>query len=193
MVLCIIAFLVFSVMSIFSAKYGPLARKGFECFFRTLTMRPCETGLDEQIKADLVSGLMGHSPGAAKALNRHFTLFSWLFVILSVGSLAYAAFGLYNFYAYGNCDGPTATGACILNDITGDYGRFSEPKDLIAPTEFDGIAAGNPNASVKIVEFGCFTCPYTKKAESTMQELLAEYNDSVYYIFKPFPLPHHQY
>lgn len=193
MVLCIIAFVVFSVMSIFSAKYRPLARKGFECVFRTITMRPCDTGLDEQIKAGLVSGLLKYSPGAAKALNRHFTLFSWIFVLLTVGSLAYAAYGLYNFYAYGNCDGPTATGACILNDLTGDYGRFSEPTDLIPPTALDGISAGNPNASVKIIEFGCFTCPYTKKAESTMQEILQEYNGSVYYVFKPFPLPNHNY
>ena len=193
MVLCIIAFAVFSVMSIFSAKYRPLAKKGFECVFRTITMRPCDTGLDEQIKAELVSGVLRYSPGAAKVLNRHFTLFSWIFVLLSLGSLLYAALGLYNFYVYGNCDGPTATGACILNDITGDYGRFSEPTDLVPPTTYDGISAGNPNASVKIVEFGCFTCPYTKEAETTMQQVLSQYNDSVYYVFKPFPLPNHNY
>ncbi|MFN7990984.1 MAG: thioredoxin domain-containing protein [Candidatus Micrarchaeia archaeon] len=193
MVLCIIAFIVFAVMSIFSAKYRPLARKGFECVFRTVTMRPCDTGLDEQIKADLVSGLMKLSPGAARILNRHFTLFSWIFVLLTIGSMAYAVFGLYNFYAYGNCEGPGATSACILNDITGDYGRFSEPADLVPPVALDGITAGDPNASVRIIEFGCFTCPYTKKAETTMQEVLKEYNGTVYYVFKPFPLPNHHF
>ncbi len=193
MVLCIIAFVVFAILSIFSAKYRPLARKGFECVFRTITLRPCDTGLDDQIKAELVSGLLKFSPPAAKALNKHFTLFSWIFVLLTVGSLAWAVLGVYNFYVYGNCDGPTATGACILNDITGDYGRFSEPTDLVPPTALDGITAGNPNASVKIVEFGCFTCPYTKEAETTMQEVLKEYNNSVYYVFKPFPLPNHNY
>ncbi|MEW6036550.1 MAG: thioredoxin domain-containing protein [Candidatus Micrarchaeota archaeon] len=193
MVLCIIAFVVFSVMSIFSARYRPLAKKGFECVFRTVTLRPCDTGLDEQLKADLVSGLLKVSPGAARLLNRHFTLFSWLFVLLTLGSLAYAVFGVYNFYVYGNCDGPGASGACILNDLTGDYGRFSEPKDLVPPTSLDGISAGTPNASVTIVEFGCFTCPYTGKAEPVVQQILEEYDGTVYYVFKPFPLPNHNY
>jgi protein-disulfide isomerase len=191
MVLCIIAFAVFSVLSIFSAKYRPLARKGFECVFRTVTMRPCDTGLDEQLKAEIVSGVLKRSPPAARFINRHFVLISWAFVILTLASFAYMAYGAYNFYAYGNCEGPNATGACILNDLTGDYGRFSEPTDLVPPTTLDGITAGNPNASVTIVEFGCFTCPYTKKAETTMQEVLREYNGSIYYVFKPFPLPNH--
>lgn len=191
MVLCIIAFAVFSVMSIFSAKYRPLAKEGFRCVFRSLTLKPCDTGLDERIKSEVVSKMLKYSPGAARSVNRHFVAISWFFVLLTLASFAYSAYGIYNFYYYGNCDGPTSTGACILNDITGDYGRFSEPTDLIPPTNLEGITEGNPNASIKIIEFGCFTCPYTKKAESTMEQLLAEYNDSIYYVFKPFPLPNH--
>lgn len=178
-------------MSIFSAKYRPLAKKGFECVFKTLTLKPCDTGLDDQIKSEIVGKLLKYSPALAKIINKQFALLSWIFVLLTIGSLAYSGLGIYNFYLYGNCEGPNATGACILNDITGDYGRFSEPKDLIAPTTLDGIAVGDPNAEIKIVEFGCFTCPYTKKAEPTIQQLIREYNDSIYYVFKPFPLPNH--
>lgn len=190
MVLCIIAFFVFAFMSIFSARYRPLAREGLNCVFRTVMMKPCDTGLDDRIKADLVSRVLRFSPAAARVVNAHFTAMSWIFVLLTLGSFAYTAYGVYNFYLYGNCDGPEAAGACILNDLTGDYGRFSEPKDLVAPTQFDGITAGNPNASITVVEFGCFTCPYTGKAESTVHRILAEYD--VYYVFKPFPLPNHQ-
>jgi protein-disulfide isomerase len=43
------------------------------------------------------------------------------------------------------------------------------------------------------VEFGCFTCPYTGKAEPIVQQILEEYNGTVYYVFKPFPLPNHNY
>ena len=193
MVLCIIAFAVFAVMSIFSAKYRPLAKEGLRCVFRTITMKPCDTGLDERIKAELVAGVMKVSPPAAKVVNRHFTLLSWIFVILSVASLVYSVYGIYNWYYFGNCDGPTSTNACIINQITGDYGRFSAPTDLIAPTTYDGITAGNPNASIKIVEFGCFTCPYTAEAEPTVQTLLKKYNGSIFYVFKPFPLPNHMY
>jgi hypothetical protein len=191
MVLCIIAFFVFAVMSIFSAKYRPLAKESFRCVFRTLMFKPCDTGLDQRIKAEVVAALHKFSAPLAKAVNRYFTALSWFFVIVTVVSLAYTVAGIYNFYFYGNCDGPQAINACILNEITGDYGRFSAPTTLIPPTTLDGITAGNPSANVTIVEFGCFTCPYTKEAEPTMQTLLQMYNGSIYYVFKPFPLPAH--
>lgn len=191
MVLCIIAFFVFAVMSIFSAKYRPMAREAFGCVFKTITLKPCDTGLDDRIKADVVSRLLKVSPVAARFTNRHFTFISWIFVLLTLASFVYSAYGMYNFYFFGNCDGPNSTQACILNDLTGDYGRFSEPTDLIAPTSLDGMTMGNPNASTVIIEFGCFTCPYTGKAEHVVKELLAE-ND-IYYVFKPFPLPNHNY
>lgn len=193
MVLCIIAFAVFSILSIFSAKYRPLAKEGFRCVFRTLTLRPCDTGLDERIKAQVVSGVLKYSPFAARQINRHFVALSWIFVLLTLASFAYTVYGAYNFYHYGNCDGPASTNACVLNDLTGDYGRFSEPTQLVAPDSLEGITAGNPDAGIKIIEFGCFTCPYTKKAESTMNQVLAKHNGSVYYVFKPFPIPSHAY
>jgi len=191
MVLCIIAFAVFAIMSIFSAKYRPLAKQGFECVFRTVTLRPCNTGLDDHIKAELVSGVLKYSPSGARILNKHYVLFSWIIVLLSIGSLGYTAYGIYNFYVFGNCDGPSSTNACVLNTITGDYGRFSEPTQLVAPSDYSGISEGNINAPIKIIEFGCFTCPYTKEAQPTMSQVLSKYNGSVYYVFKPFPLPNH--
>jgi protein-disulfide isomerase len=193
MVLCILAFFVFAVMSIFSAKYRSLAKEGLKCVFRTITFKPCDIGLDDRIKAKLVSGLLKFSPHAAKVLNRYFVTFSWVFVILTFGSFFYSLYSLYNFYLYGNCDGPGSINGCVLNDITGDYGRFSEPKDLVAPTTYDGLTAGNPNGTIILVEFGCFTCPYTKKAETAIDELLNEYEGDMYYVFKPFPLPNHNY
>jgi glutaredoxin len=191
MVLCILAFFVFAVMSIFSAKYRPMAKEAFGCVFKTIMLKPCDTGLDDRIKADVVSKLLKVSPMAAKFTNRHFTFLSWVFVILTLASFAYSAYGMYNFYFYGNCDGPQSVEACILNDITGDYGRFSEPTELVPPTNFEGITRGDPNSSTVIVEFGCFTCPYTGQAEHTVNELLEKHD--VYYVFKPFPLPNHAY
>jgi glutaredoxin len=191
MVLCFIAFFVFAGMSIFSAKYRPIAKEAFQCVFKTIMLKPCDTGLDDRIKADIVAKILKFSPSAARFTNKHYTFISWIFVLLTFASFGYSVFGVYNFYFFGNCDGPESTGVCILNDLTGDYGRFSDPKELIAPTNFDGITAGNPNASVVIVEFGCFVCPYTKEAETTMQELVRE--EDIYYVFKPFPLPQHSY
>ncbi|MBI3588781.1 thioredoxin domain-containing protein [Candidatus Micrarchaeota archaeon] len=186
------AFVVLGVMSVFSAKYRPLAKEAFRCVFRTVTFRPCDTGLDDRIKAEVLSRVMRFSLPAARLANRHFQTLSWVFVLLTLGSLAYSALGIYNFYQYGNCDGPQASGACILNYLTSDYGRFSSPTELIAPNDTaNGIVAGDLGSNVTVVEFGCFTCPYTKQDEPAVQALIAD--GSVKYIFKPFPLPGHPY
>jgi len=191
MVLCIIAFFAFALMSVFSAKYRPLAKEAFGCVFRTVTLKPCDTGMDERIKAEMVSGAMKVSPHIARAVNSHYTLISWAFVLITFASFAYSAYGLYNFYFYGNCDGPQSVQACIINDLTGDYGRFSEPKDLIPPATTSGITSGDPSAPVTIIEFGCFTCPYTAQAQYAVKSVLASHQTDVYYIFNPFPLPSH--
>jgi len=189
--LCIIAFFVFAVMSIFSAKYRPLAKEAFGCVFKTITLRPCDAGMDDRLKAEVVSGMLKYSPQAARLINRHFVMISWIMVILTLVSFAYTAYGVYNFYYYGNCEGPVENpGVCILNDITGDYGRFSEPKDLVPPTNLDGIRAGDPDAEITIIEFGCFLCPYTGQAEGTIKSLLEKYE--INYVFKPIPLPNHK-
>lgn len=191
MVLCIIAFFVFAVLSIFSAKYRPIAKEAFACVFKTITLKPCDTGMDDRFKAEVVSALLKISPHAAKFTNKNFVLLSWIFVLLSFASMIYTIYGIYNFYFFGNCEGLNSNNICILNDITGDYGRFSEPKDLIFIDERSGISLGNPNSTNLIIEYGCFTCPYTAKAEDTILEVV-EKND-VYYVFKPFPLPNHEY
>ncbi|MBD3210261.1 thioredoxin domain-containing protein [Candidatus Micrarchaeota archaeon] len=188
--LCILAFFVFAVLSVFSARYRPLAKEAFACVFKTVTLKPCDTGMDDRLKAEVVSGLLKVSPAAARTVNRHFTVLSWVFVLLTLGSFAYTAFGAYNFYFYGNCDGPQSSNICILNDLTGDYGRFSEPQELVPPENYSGITSGSPDAEIVIVEFGCFTCPYTMEAESAVSLLLKKYD--AYYVFKPFPLPRHQ-
>ena len=40
-----------------------------------------------------------------------------------------------------------------------------------------------------MIEFGCFTCPYTGQAETTVSELLERHD--IYYVFKPLPLERH--
>jgi len=190
MVFCFIALIVFSIMGIFSATHRALAKEAFDCVFKKLTLTPCQTGLDQRLKAKLVSHAFDFSPGLAKLLNVHFELFSWLFFILTVISLAYSIWGFYNWYEYGNCDGPTATGFCIYNTI---LGQNANPASLKLPPIGAGIAQGSPDAKVKILEFGCFSCPYTKEAEAPLLQVLSEYNGSIYYEFKPFPLPTHPY
>jgi protein-disulfide isomerase len=47
---------------------------------------------------------------------------------------------------------------------------------------------GDPNAPITIVEFSDFSCPYCRKAESTMNELLAKYPGKLRVGYRDFPL-----
>ncbi len=181
MVLCVIAFIVLAFMSLFSAKYRPMAKEAFRCVFLKMTLRPCESGLDQKIKMKVVSSVFDRSPPAAQFVNKHFELLSWIFVILSFVSLVLVIQGVYNFYLYGTCD-PAHPNQCLITGIIG------QP---ICPVSYEGIDVGPANASVTIIEFGCFTCPYTKASEDMVEQILAKYNGSVRYVFKTFPIPTH--
>jgi len=181
MVLCIIALIVFSIMSIFSVRYRVLAKQAFRCVFLKMTFRPCESGLDQKIKMSIVSTIFDHSPRSAKFLNKHFELLSWIFVILSIASFVLVAQGAYNIYLYGSCD-PLHPEQCLITGVIG------QP---ICPNSFDGINVGPANAKVLIIEFGCFTCKYTAQYENEVHDILAKYNNSVRYVFKTFPIPTH--
>ncbi len=181
--LCIVALPIFAILSIFSAKYRALARRALYCVVRKATLRPCETGLDDEIKAQALSGIMRLSPAAAGFVSRNFQAFSFLFTILLIASMALTAQGLYNFAVYGNCNGPEG-GFCIYNGL-------QNPLFLKTPSTLQGIRAGNPNASITVFEFGCYTCPYTQASEDQVLSMLKKYNGSVQFVFKPFPLPNH--
>jgi len=183
--LCFVALAVFLVLSIFSAKYRPLARRALDCVVKKATLRPCDAGLDEEIKAASISGIMKISPGGASFLNRHFEAFSLLFTLLFFVSLFFAAQGLYNFIIYGNCNGFEG-GFCI-------YSGLQNEAFLKAPTSLQGVSAGNPNANITVIEFGCYTCPYTKAAETGVQGIISNYGNKVHYVYKAFPLPSHPY
>ncbi len=51
---------------------------------------------------------------------------------------------------------------------------------------------GNPNASITVVEFSDFQCPFCKRGNQVMKDLLKEYPDDVKVVFKHLPLPFHQ-
>lgn len=113
MVICIIALIVFSVLSLFSAKYRPLAKESFRCMFRMITFRPCESNLEDRIRTKITTKLIKPFPVIAKFTYRNFKLLSWVFVILFFSSLFLTARGAYNLAIYGTCDPHSTT--CIFN------------------------------------------------------------------------------
>jgi len=116
--LCLVAFVVFSIMSLWSAKYRALAREAFECVAKMVRLSPCDVSFEQRVKAKVTAKLMS-IPWLARNFYRHFRVFSWAFTLSFFASLAYTAFSIYNFVVYGSCEPGsvcyiTWIGWCIL-------------------------------------------------------------------------------
>lgn len=201
--ICLIALVVFAILGIFSAKYRELAKEAFDCVFRRMTFRKCHSGLDVRVKSEIVGKVMGKSPKAAKFVNKYFEVLSWTFIILMTVSTVYSGYSLYNYVKYGNCNGPGSTAFCVFDPSTYKHEqtcsvpggvKVNDPKLLKKPS-IEGLPSIGPeDAPVQIIEVGCFQCAYTKQAAPVVEQILNDYNGTVHYVFKPFPLfQNHQY
>src|SRR5512147_569056 len=102
---CIVSFIVLSILGVFSASNRDLARESLDCVFRRITLRPCNTGFDEKMKAKILGFVIVRSEGAAMVLNRYFEALSWAFFIILMASSIYSARSLVLFYTTGSCNG----------------------------------------------------------------------------------------
>jgi protein-disulfide isomerase len=191
-VLCFLGLLVLAILALFSARYRPLAREAFDCVFRRVTLRKCTTGLDKRLKAMVTGRLVASHPGAARFLHRHLEALAWLFVVLVVGSTANLGYGFYNYYRYGNCNGPTGTGFCVF-DPSGRHSRYSgivtgHRGETVRPGDGGNPALGPAGARLTIIEFGSYTCPYTRTSEPLVREIVRQHAGQVRLVFRHFPL-----
>ena len=116
--ICIIALVVFGILGIFSAYYRALAKEAFGCVFNKIRLKPCDSNLDERLKGTISGKMMNLHPAAARFTFRHFELLSWIFLILTVLSIGYIIYGGYNYYVYGNCNGPGSSAFCIISEVS---------------------------------------------------------------------------
>jgi protein-disulfide isomerase len=190
--LCLLALIVVAGLAVVSARYRPLAREALACVFRRVTLRKCTTGFDKRVKAAVVGRVMRTHPGAARLLHRHLEALAWTFVLAFAGSATHLGYGLYSFYHYGSCYGPVRRGFCVF-DPSGRRSRYSGIATRyrgrpVVPGAGDGAALGPPEAPVTVIEFGCYTCPYTRHGASAVDALLARHPDSVRFVYRHFPL-----
>ena len=202
--ICIIALIVFSILGIFSAKYRIIAKEAFNCVFKKLTFRKCDTGLDTRLKSQIVGKFLKFSPGFGRTLYKYFEVFSWIFLIIILTTMFFIGRAGYFYALYGNCNGPNSNQFCIFDPLgtnkpvtQGTSGEIcsipghTQNKTLTAPPVGelrDGMYLGNPNAKVVIIEFGCYSCHYTKLAEPTVQKIINKYDGQILYVYKDFPL-----
>lgn len=114
--LCVIAFIIFSFLGIFSAKYRQIAKEAFDCVFRRITLRPCDSGFDERLKAKITGRLLNKSPFLAKMAEKLYEPIAWFFVISLFLSFFFLAKGVYYYVKTGSCD-PTNPTSCPIHQL----------------------------------------------------------------------------
>jgi protein-disulfide isomerase len=196
--------IVFGILGIFSASYRIIAKEAFSCVFKKITFRKCDTGLDTRLKSQITGKLLRFSPKLGKAVYKYFEVFSWALLIITLVTFYFMGLGLYNYIAYGNCNGPNSNEFCIYDPLgtnkpvtTSTNAEVcsiplsSQNKTLVAPKLDElrsGSYVGNLDAKVVIIEFGCYSCHYTKLVEPTVKKIIEKYDGQILYVYKDFPL-----
>lgn len=115
--ICLLALPILAILGLFSATHRKLASEAFDCVFRRITLRKCESGLDTRLKSSITSTIMRRSPKTAGFVFKHFELLSWIFIAMFLVSSYFAIQGTYNYAVYGNCNGKDSTEFCIFNPL----------------------------------------------------------------------------
>ena len=215
MVLCLIALPLFAILGIFSATYRQLAREAFICVFKKIKLEPCDTGLDTRIKTSVVGPIFKVSQTAGKFVYRNFTFLSWIFVLLSIATILGVAYGGYNYYLYGNCNGADSTGFCVfdpsganqqfsssgtgaplLNDSNGsstvqNLGSCSTQAHAATQLQFSWFntslhATLAGSNGKELWMIGCYNCVYTRATWPIIRDLQKQYNFTL--VFAHLPL-----
>jgi len=76
--------------------------------------------------------------------------------------------------------------------------KSAEVKVMLEPprteVSLDAVAytSGEKEAKVVMIEFSDYECPYSKRAQPTVQKVLEEYKGEILYAFFDYPLPFHK-
>lgn len=201
--ICIIALVVFGILGIFSATHRKVAFEAFNCVFRKATLRKCNSDLDKRLKSQIIAKIMNKSPKTANLVYKNFEIISWIFTIVMIVSLIYTILGGYNFYMYGNCNGPNQEGFCIF-DPTGSNTGYTSAQDLSCSTQdnnekslsMQGVNISifpqtNPGSENEVLFIGCYACEYTRKSYPEIRKLALR--EDTNFIFAHLPVKDQTY
>ncbi len=97
---CLITLIVFSILGIFSASHRQTSKKAFDCVFKRITLRPCDTGFDKKIKGKIIGRILTKSTKLARGIYLFWEPISWVLVISLFVSLFFGAQNVYKFTRY---------------------------------------------------------------------------------------------
>jgi len=201
--ICFLAMIVFGILGIFSATHRKIAIEAFDCVFRKVTLRKCNTGLDVRLKSSITGKSFQKHPKLGKFIYRHFEIISGFFTVLLILSLVWTGISGYNYYVYGNCNGASVEdqqGLCLF-DPSGENSQISTcgDEDIISQTEGSEPTLENVKLSLfptyttnnykdTLVYVGCYSCPNTRKVNPTINELVTKNQDTLKFVFVHLPL-----
>lgn len=111
---CIAAFIVLVVISIFSAKYRKLTGEAWGCVARKLTLRPCDSNFKDDVKNSILSRVVIKRPKMVKFTSIAIEVGAFLIVVLTIWSLLVAVKSGVSLFVYGTCE-PSNAAACSLD------------------------------------------------------------------------------
>lgn len=93
-----------------------------------------------------------------------------------------------------------AAAVVTLVIIVGGVFLLGRPKEKVLSDKIDQSlilndvkhSIGNPDARVKIVEFGDYQCPACAAVDPTIKQIIEKNSDKIYFVFRHFPLPTHK-
>ena len=115
--LCIFAFIIFLIFFPilgFFPKYRILFRRSWSCVFKKITLKPCDINLGEELKTAFLGKIFFRFPRAAKFLDKTFSFWAFLFVIINIWSLVSTLTAAVNLWVYDTCD-PVSGESCSLS------------------------------------------------------------------------------
>lgn len=196
---CIVAFIVLSILGIFSATNRALAKEALDCVLRRVTFRPCTTGFDEKMKAKILGKVIMRSEKLARFINKRFEVLAWTFFLVFLAAGIMAVRGLVLFYTTGSCNGLNKTSFCVF-DPTGANNEVSSLSETcsVKPVTVDDLTLEgvdlslfptlNPVSASRIVFIGCYSCDYSRKAYPMIRKLAERYNTELVYLEYPVKL-----
>jgi hypothetical protein len=127
--ICLVALLVFAVLAflsffgVVSSKYRTYFVEASDCVFKKVTLRKCTTGFDNKMKMKVSTKVSLHNKFLGGFIFKNFEVISWVLVVIMIVSMLYSGYvgvvGVYNWVAYGNCNGPDSIEPCVFNSLTG--------------------------------------------------------------------------